>query len=103
LTAGFAPAARLAALLRGDAPGTIAARRMLVATVIGLSVLGWLRIEGARHGLFSDAVGTTLLVTAVLIVATGLAAATARRLNAVAGELDDERARLTSVLAAATD
>jgi PAS domain S-box-containing protein len=80
--------------LRGQQPGTVAARRMLVSCGVGVPVLGVLRLWGAHAGLYSNTVGTALLVTAFLIVIAVVAATTARRLNRVAAELEGERAQL---------
>ena len=80
--------------LRGRQPGTVAARRMLLACGVGVPVLGVLRLWGAHAGLYGNTVGTVLLVAAFLAVIAVVAASTARKLNRVAGELEDERAQL---------
>jgi two-component system, sensor histidine kinase and response regulator len=90
-------------LLRDQQPGTVAARRMLLAAAIGVPVLGALRLWGEDAGLYDRTVGTILLVAAFLAVVCAVAATTARRLNRVAAELDDEHALLGSVLSAATE
>ena len=87
--------------LRGGEPGTVAARRMMLAATVGVPVLGGLRLWGAHAGLYSNEVGTGLLVMAFLVVMAVLSAGTARRLNRAAAELEDERASLASVLSAA--
>jgi PAS domain S-box-containing protein len=88
--------------MRDQRPGTVAARRILLAAGFGVPVLGLLRLWASHAGLFSNEVGTGLLVIAFLAVVAAVAVTTARRLNRVAAELEDERARLESVLSAAT-
>ena len=90
-------------LVRGNAPGTVAARRVLLVSVIGLPALGWLRLWGAHQHLYSNTVGTVLLVTAFFLIMAAATLTIARRVNGITAELEAERARLASVLSAATE
>ncbi len=76
---------------------------MLLCAAVGLPILGWLRLWGASHGLYGNTVGVFLLVGVFLVAMTVVAVRTARRLDGVAAELEDQNARLASVLAAATE
>lgn len=59
-------------LLKSEASGVVAARRLLPITVGVFPILGWLQIQGDDDGTFSSATGVALLVllsTVVLFVA----------------------------------
>ena len=59
-------------LLKSEASGAVAAKRLLPITVIVFPILGWLQIQGGHDGLYSTATGVALLVllsTVVLFLA----------------------------------
>lgn len=65
------------ALLSGSTPSAALARRLVAAAVVIPFVLGWLRLEGERAGLYDTAFGvalvvlaTTALFLAVILLAT---------------------------------
>jgi PAS domain S-box-containing protein len=71
----------IAALLLGrDMSGAIA-RRLLVTVVVGLPVLGWLRVKATAAGIVDPEFGTVLLVGAAVAVFSALTLDTARRLQ----------------------
>jgi PAS domain S-box-containing protein len=59
-------------LLTGTRPGSIAGRRMLVLAAVALPALGGLRLAGSEAGLYSNDMGTALLVVAFLVVFCGV-------------------------------
>jgi signal transduction histidine kinase len=67
----------LMAIIMSESTGGILARRLLLATISILVVLGWLTLAGQRAGLYGTEFGVSLLVLssivlfAVLILATG--------------------------------
>jgi fumarate reductase subunit D len=66
------PGGALVHLFRRPAPGALPSRRLLPWIVIVMPVIGWLRIEGERRGLFDTAFGTSIMVFAgsLLVAAT---------------------------------
>ncbi|HUP01643.1 MAG TPA: ATP-binding protein [Gemmatimonadota bacterium] len=72
-----------------DAVGGRMARALFPAVIGVPLVLGWLRIQGQRAGLYETEVGAALLVTAWIVVVTGLLCWQARSLN----RADVERSR----------
>jgi len=58
-------------VLDGATPGGAMARRLLPAVIVVLPVLGWLRLEGERRGLYGEGFGIALMVT-VAVVALAL-------------------------------
>ena len=71
----------LCALLFSAAPGGMMARRVLPIAFLLPVVLGWLRLEGQRSGLFGLAIGTSLLVLAISATLVGLVWMTGHRLD----------------------
>jgi signal transduction histidine kinase/ActR/RegA family two-component response regulator len=77
------PLARLA----GSGPGAILSRRLLLAALVIPIVVGWLRLEGQRRGLYDTAYGVSittevmilLFVVAILLTARHLERAEDRR------------------------
>ena len=59
---------RVEQFLTGTGPGSTAARRILLPAFVGLPLLGWVRIYGARHGWFEENFGVALLIVTFLIV-----------------------------------
>ncbi|MBI5595425.1 MAG: hypothetical protein HY928_04980 [Elusimicrobia bacterium] len=55
-------------LLTGDSAAGHAARRLLPMSVVVPTLCGWLTLRGAAAGLFSTEFGTSLLVTAIIVV-----------------------------------
>ncbi len=78
----------LAALLVSDSAGGHIARRLLPAAVAIPLVLGWLRLEGQRAGLYSTGLGVTLTSVGSMAVFTALVWSSARSLR----DADLERA-----------
>jgi hypothetical protein len=54
----------LAHLFRRPAPGALLSRRLLPWVAIVMPVIGWLRVQGERHGLFGGPFGTAIMVFA---------------------------------------
>ncbi len=54
----------LARLFRRPAPGALLSRRLLPWVTIVMPVIGWLRVEGERRGLFGSPLGTAIMVFA---------------------------------------
>ena len=71
----------LMGLLLSSSPGGEMARRMLPVAVILPFALGWVRLAGQRAGLYGLAIGTTLLVLAIVAAMVGLVWMTGRRLD----------------------
>jgi signal transduction histidine kinase/CheY-like chemotaxis protein len=92
--------------LAASGPGAILARRLLLAALVIPIVVGWLRLEGQRRGLYDTAYGVSittgvmilLFVGAILLTARQLERAEARR-RAAEERLDE--ARLEAVRARA--
>jgi hypothetical protein len=91
--------------LAGSGPGAILARRLLLAALVIPIVVGWLRLEGQRRGLYDTAYGVSittavtivLFVVAILLTARQLGRTEARRRAAEdrleEARLEAERAR----------
>ncbi len=77
------------ALVLSDDPGGVAARRLLVVTVIALPALGWLRVKAENHRILNLQFGTALLVIVSVIVFAVMIVQTAYILR----ELDAKRRR----------
>jgi len=77
LAAGTAAVSRRSTirhLMRSGSAGPAMARRVLPIAVLGLPVVGWLRLEGQRAGLYGTDTGVALMVLAFLtIFAIGVA------------------------------
>ena len=67
--------------LTGDEIGAYMARRLLPALVATPLVIGWLRLQGERTGLFSSEVGVALVATAYTVVFVMLVWLAARAAN----------------------
>ena len=84
LCAGIAtadPEGVVTEILDGAGPGSLVARRLLPISLVGFPILGWVRLEGQRQGLFGTATGAALLIV-VSTVVLGLAIMSlTRRLN----------------------
>jgi signal transduction histidine kinase/ActR/RegA family two-component response regulator len=86
------------ARLRGSGPGAILSRRLLLAALVIPIVVGWLRLEGQRRGLYDTAYGVSittevmilLFVVAILLTARHLERAENRR-RAAEERLDEAR------------
>jgi PAS domain S-box-containing protein len=65
----------------GDKAGAIMARRLLPAIVLLPVIVGWLRIQGERHGLFSSEVGVSMVAIAYTIFFSVFVWFTARSVN----------------------
>jgi hypothetical protein len=64
------PGSVLTHLFRRPAPGAVLSRRLLPWITIVMPVIGWLRIEGERRGLFGTGLGTSIMVFAGSILVT---------------------------------
>ena len=84
----------LCGLLVGASPGGVLARRVLPTAVFLPLILGWLRIQGQRAGLYGLEIGTSLLMLAIIGVLVWLISVTARRLD----DADRERNRSDEAL-----
>jgi PAS domain S-box-containing protein len=93
-------------MLTVQAPGSLVARSLLPLGLIGLPVLGSLRLEGERLGLYSSATGVALLVSASVIVLGLAVLSLSSRLNRSDRErrqaLADER-RLAALVDASSE
>jgi PAS domain S-box-containing protein len=79
-------------VLTSDGPGSVVARRLLPLAVVLLPVIGWLGLQGQRHGLFSPAEGADLRVLASTVVLALAVLSLTKRLN----RLDLERRQATA-------
>jgi two-component system sensor histidine kinase/response regulator len=70
---------------RGEIGGFLV-RRLLPAAIIVPVVLGWLRLEGQRAGLYGTAVGVVLTTTANVLIISALILWSARLLDRLEGE-----------------
>jgi PAS domain S-box-containing protein len=102
LCAGIAasdPDGVFVAVLTSDAPGSVVARRLLPLAVVLLPVIGWLGLQGQRHGLFSPAEGAALRVLASTVVLALAVLSLTKRLNRL--DLERKHATATAVRLAA--
>jgi PAS domain S-box-containing protein len=86
----------LAGLIISNGPGGSTARTLLPAMALVLLVLGWLRIEGERRGLFSVELGIALYTFAFMTIFGTMIWWSARslyRVNLVRMRLENERDR----------
>jgi PAS domain S-box-containing protein len=81
------PALGWVALLRSEGAGGAMARRLLPTIVLGLPVIGWLRIEGERLGYYDTWTGVVLTTIASVAILTAVVWA----IGVYANRLDRER------------
>jgi PAS domain S-box-containing protein len=79
------PAWEPLAILGRTGPGSVLARRLLPAALLVLPLLGWLRMEGARLGLFGHELGIALHVVAATAFVSGVVWHTAGVLDRMDG------------------
>ena len=98
------PERGVVAMLLGNSPGAIVARRMWPAFLLVI-VLGWIRAIGYRAGWYSSGFATAVFVLSILLLLVGLIWWTAASLNRTDRErhlaglaLRDSEARLTALL-----
>src|SRR4051812_34891930 len=60
-------------LFRRPAPGAVLSRRLLPWITVVMPIIGWLRLEGERHGLFGPPLGTAIMVLAGGLLVTAIA------------------------------
>ncbi|MDB5106917.1 MAG: multi-sensor hybrid histidine kinase [Fibrobacteres bacterium] len=84
----------MAGLIASDGPGGLLARRLLPAMVIFPTVLGWLKIQGQKHGLYDAEMGLALLMLSIMTGLIGLVAWTGATLN----RLERSRRRVIDAL-----
>jgi PAS domain S-box-containing protein len=65
------------AIISGNNVGGAIARRLLPAAILVPAVLGWLQLEGQRHGIFHNEFGTALYAVTNMLVFAGLIACNA--------------------------
>ena len=90
----------LMGIVTSESPGGILIRRMLLAAVAILPVLGWLRLVGQHEGLFNTEFGIALLVLTSITVVTLLGWFTAvslDRADAARTRAEEERNRFFSL------
>ena len=81
-------------LLVSDTIGGVMARRLLPACVVVLAVVGWLRLQGERMGLYGTEYGLTLFTVANMVAFTLLILWIGYRM----ARIDNERRRATEQL-----
>ncbi|MGH6882817.1 MAG: two-component system sensor histidine kinase NtrB, partial [Hypericibacter sp.] len=86
-TAASRPETGWMMLLRSEGAGGAMARRLLPTIVVGLPLIGWLRIRGERLGLYDTWTGVALLTIASVAILTGVVWA----IGLYANRLDRER------------
>jgi PAS domain S-box-containing protein len=86
-------------VLTSDGPGSVVARRLLPLAVVLLPAIGWLGLQGQRHGLFSPAEGAALRVLASTVVVALAVLSLTKRLNRL--DLERKHATVTAVRLAA--
>jgi signal transduction histidine kinase/ActR/RegA family two-component response regulator len=69
------------AVLRGAGPGSLLARRLLVAAVAIPLIVGWLALEGIRRGLYDTAQGVAFVAITCLLLFVVVTLWTARMLE----------------------
>lgn len=77
----------------GTDPGAGLLRLIVPIALVGIPVIGWLRVKGQDEGLFDTAVGSSVLMTTVafgIIAVTYRAARTAQRIDVERESLVDE-------------
>ncbi len=80
------PRRPFAAMLASASPGGVLLRRVLPQVILLFVLLGWLRLEGERLGLYEHAFGTGLLVLAGIVLFALLIWRAARTLNRLEAE-----------------
>ena len=75
------PDFQLVAVMRGDYPGSVMARRLLPLAIVILPVLGWLRLKAEESGLYDAQTGVALFVLTFLLFTVAGILATATALN----------------------
>ena len=86
-------------VLTSDGPGSVVARRLLPIAVVLLPVIGWLGLQGQRHGLFSAAEGAALRGLASTVALALAVLSLTKRLNRL--DLERRQATATAVRLAA--
>lgn len=70
-------------IFTSESSGGILVRLLLPSTIVVIIVLGWLRLDGERHGLYTAEVGVALYTGAVILIFMVLVGWTARSLHGV--------------------
>jgi PAS domain S-box-containing protein len=100
------PERGLVALLRNDSMGGVVARRLLPAAMLIPLVLGWLRLEGERAGLYETEVGVALIVVfsvAILAAMVGVNARLLHQTDTERREAGEARSRLAAIVESSDD
>lgn len=97
--AASAPDGVFVEVLTSDGPGSVVARRLLPLAVVLLPVIGWLGLQGQRHGLFAPTEGAALRVLASTVVLALAVLSLTKRLNRL--DLERKHATATAVRLAA--
>lgn len=75
------PTKGLTALVSSDSAGGLAMRRLVPAVILVPSLVGYLRVVGQRHGLFSTELGLALVIVANIMLFMVIVARSALRLQ----------------------
>jgi len=72
--ASYSPTGGFMEVLTSDTAGGITARRLLPMTTIIIFALGWIRLAGQQAGLYDTSLGLALMVSACILVTSGVVA-----------------------------
>lgn len=75
------PEQGLVAVVASDSTGGLMARRLLPPVVLAVALLGWLRLEGERRGLYDTESGASLFVVVSILLLASVVAWNAVRLH----------------------
>ena len=93
-------------LLTRNSAGGVTVRRLLPAAILIPTVLGWLRLEGQREGLYDTELGAALLVLAsiaIFIALVGWNAHLLDRADAERKRAEEGQARLAAIVESSDD
>ena len=90
-------------LARSRGAGGVLIGHLLPAAVLAPTAIGWLRLEGERHGLYGPVVGLVLYATAMTTVFAALVLRTAAALEAADQARRESAAREAAMIASALD
>lgn len=90
-------------LVRKDTAGGVILRRLLPAILIGLPLLGWVRLLAQRAGYFGTEAGLSLMVVVTVVLTTALALWSAASLNRKEASLRESNSRFATLLESAPE
>ncbi len=70
-------------VITSESAGGIMARRLLPAAILVPTILGWLRVEGQRAGLYTSEFGSALTATSTILILLIITWTTGRSLNSI--------------------